>query len=502
MRRLTPSLALAFAAACGSSPSLKNPSSVGITQVAPSTAHGSVTGYVLDAKRAPIAGATAHLVDSDFAGDAKTDADGRFAFHNVPAGGIAYVTATMDGYSTSMAAGLVPATAGNVPIDDAGLVVGLTMFQLDGSMAVEIVGYDGQKPAGLAVTAYYTFGNTVTNASPLVLTADYQSGVATFATAPDPNDLLRYNVGAAVVVSDPSGKYAGTAVNYSAAQIAGSGPLLITLGQAGDTGGPPNVVSSNVHNFIAPGKSTASLVPSTGPVSVVFDRKIDANPVVVVTDEEGAAVDFSAALSMNGLGLDISPKGASGFTPGAKYNVYFRVTAAGSIPAKVTERYAACYVDLPNTPIALRAGQPTFVDANANNFLDPNEEVDFQLSQPVGAGPLLNYYVPVYTDSASLAAGSACTITNPCLAEQWETGPSATTPYIYLGGYTTHFRLYWPNPQQLPGGTTKLFVGFSQQLKMYQVGVQPYLVTDLDGNVLGADGNPANDPGGMLTPKP
>jgi len=110
-----------------------------------------------------VAGASVHLVDSDIVADAKTDASGRFAFTEVPAGAMAYLTITKAGYNQVWTMAVIPDSVDSssvvdllrrsipiggsgVPENDASVDLDVMLFVLDGSYAIKVMGLVNNPP--------------------------------------------------------------------------------------------------------------------------------------------------------------------------------------------------------------------------------------------------------------------------------------------------------------------------------------------------------------------
>jgi hypothetical protein len=103
---------------------VRTPSSV--TQVAPSSPIGSVSGIVANTKFFGLDGVTVTLVLGGKSEDGSskvfstvTAADGTYSFQKVPAGGSGILTATKAGFGLARTSIFVPAASGTIPINDA-----------------------------------------------------------------------------------------------------------------------------------------------------------------------------------------------------------------------------------------------------------------------------------------------------------------------------------------------------------------------------------------------
>ncbi len=135
-------LLAAFGAACGS-PSTSDPSSVVVHQNAGANLRGSITGLVHDARGVALANASVHLVDSDVYADAKTDANGRFAFSGIPAGAAAVVTVTTTGYNQVVVRATIPdyvIGTSDTPQENRSIDADVMLFKLDGQYQIQVKG--------------------------------------------------------------------------------------------------------------------------------------------------------------------------------------------------------------------------------------------------------------------------------------------------------------------------------------------------------------------------
>src|SRR5450432_3616328 len=101
-----------------------------VSTVGPSTPIGTVSGQVLKIDFSPLDGVAVSVIiggtaDADgTAYKATTDADGTFAVRGLPGGAQGQLTLSKMGFATARVSVLVPAAAGNFPIDNGNSNVG------------------------------------------------------------------------------------------------------------------------------------------------------------------------------------------------------------------------------------------------------------------------------------------------------------------------------------------------------------------------------------------
>ncbi len=108
-----------------------------VSVVVPAKPKGTVSGQVLTTQQKPLTGTTVTLtIGSDYpTNTATTDANGNFAFKDVPGGAQVLLTFSKDGYAPLRAVGVVPNQAGNIPINDGNASFGpVVLSETNGSV--------------------------------------------------------------------------------------------------------------------------------------------------------------------------------------------------------------------------------------------------------------------------------------------------------------------------------------------------------------------------------
>lgn len=331
---------------------VRNPDSV--TQVAPSTPVGTVSGQVLTSRLTPLSGATvsvnigARVDPANKPYVATTDDQGKFMFTGLPAGSRLTVSMTKTGYGTVSTQTTIPVAGGNFPINDANADVGaFALLELNSSLKVRVITQAGRpakgarayleaSPLGSQVsfdgTSYGApAGKTVVDAI-----AD-DLGVLTFNEIQSPADMARFVSSYAITVSgfdaDADGliDFAGGQFNFTGISIyTDPTPRMIVLPSA-NMAAPMEIQASNVDSIIHPGSAPGvNLVRPSEELFFTFNQNLlEASILVSLTDETGLnPVMFTRELRQGNI-LAIKPS-ASGWESSKEYNISIRANSAST----------------------------------------------------------------------------------------------------------------------------------------------------------------------------
>lgn len=389
---------------------IRDPNNISV--VVPAEPKGTVSGQVLTTQQKPLATANVTLtIGSELATKTvQTDADGNFAFRDIPGGAQVLLTFTKDGFATLRASSTVPTTAGNVPINDGNASFGpVILSELNGTVKFNVIGPDGRPASGVTGTlevvpaGQVLFGLAERTTSRVVVeaTAD-SSGVLTFDRVPRPIELTRLNGGYLLSINalDTNGdgiyEAGGMVTGYSASQLVAEGTVKTeTLPYAYNPGVNLAVSHSNVaalkggstnpqFNMIKPGEN----------IYVVFNQPVQPNSVIAgLTDEYGReTLAISKAVTSGGTVLTLTP--GTALQPGKEYNLYVRAVAnsSSSNGATPVSKTVAFFVGDLNQPqsISIEATarfydtgyfNGTATVGRNNNQLDSGEIVSISFNQ-------------------------------------------------------------------------------------------------------------------------
>lgn len=327
---------LPFAVACGPSDDGDAPPPV-VSEIAPVSPTGSVTGFVYDALTgAPLEGVTvvARVPAASAAKQASTDAEGAFVIEGVPASNEVAVHYRAEGYFDAWDTVEVPSSAGNLAQDNGvgfSGPIGLLPEPAADAMAPAVL----VRADGVAVAATVTANLEVAwlddgeaRGNLFASTSDDGSGRFTLGGLPDfqrlaavaPEATLRV----VVVPSDPA--YTPRVTTLTVAGALSAGAVLVEVATPVDDGEVELVVvSSNVSDLADPGSRFPSvLVPGT-PVTVQLSSPVDADSLfATAVNHRGQALATTSTVEGATVTLDIA-----GVGDGDEVFVYLEALAAG-----------------------------------------------------------------------------------------------------------------------------------------------------------------------------
>ena len=249
---------------------VRHPNSV--SQIAPSTPVGTISGVVINTQNTGIEGAQVTMIvgegsDASRTYKTTTNAEGAYVFKDVPGGSGVQLLISKTGYSNARLSSNVPGAVGNFPINDGNGSAGvLTLTQLNGTQKFRVYTSQGRPAKGAKAflevkqTAFQTFngvyGDPCGNYSGAAEVDE--NGLLTFTGSPDLTELSRISgsivfaltIGALDEDSPPDGRAdaLGTISNFTASSLFTNPDRTIILGDA-HTLAPLQIVATNLDSF-------------------------------------------------------------------------------------------------------------------------------------------------------------------------------------------------------------------------------------------------------------
>lgn len=362
MSRILIGSALVFLAACANSQDLngdgiadaeqtgRSPNTVQL--VAPSAPVGTVSGLVMTSLQTAIEGVNVTLLIGDGTDAAHiykttTTTDGAYVFKEVPGGAEGQLLFSKTGYSNAKVAVSVPATGGNIPINNGNGNGGVvTLAQLDTTVKFHVYTAAGEPAKGaralleVSGTAWRTFngsaGGSAGNYSGVAEADD--TGTLTFTGAPNPEEMVRLNdpkfnltIGALDTNNDDVPEFLGLIRGWNASELFLSPVRSVVLPDA-RINAPLNIAGSNVESFtVAASPPYRNAVKASEPINIVFNQAItqaDATRLVKIVQEDCQTPVPAMVTSRAPNLLTITP--SAPWTLGDRYNIIVRATGLES----------------------------------------------------------------------------------------------------------------------------------------------------------------------------
>lgn len=329
-----------------------------VSQVAPSTPVGTVSGTVVTSLNTPIDGVQVTLTlgsgaEGGAAFTSNTNAQGVYSFKNVPGASDAQLTFSKTGFSTARVSVSVPGSSGNFPINNANANAGsVTLTQLTGTVKFRVYNSAGAPARGAKATLEVTnTAFTTTNGvygsavGGFTTSGDVdESGVVTFTGVPEVAELARINstgstatsnyiVAISATDSDNDGfaEWRGSITSYSANNLFIDPNRTIYLASA-STNQPLSIVATNIASLTTNGSLPyRNAVKGSDPVTIVFNQAIsqaDTSRLVKVVQENCETNVAVSVTQRTPHSLSIAP--SSPWQLGARYNIIVRVTGIES----------------------------------------------------------------------------------------------------------------------------------------------------------------------------
>ncbi len=324
-----------------------------VSQVAPSTPVGTVSGTVVTSLNTPIDGVAVTLTlgpggEGGAVYTANTNAQGIYSFKNVPGASAAQLSFSKTGFSTARVSVSVPGSSGNFPINNANANAGsVTLTQLTGTVKFRVYNSAGAPARGAKATLEVTntafsttsgvYGSSVGG---FTTSGDVdESGVVTFTGVPEVGELARINasgfttsnyivaIGAIDSDNDGFAEWRGSITSYSANALFTDPNRTIYLASAA-TNQPLSIVATNIESLTSNGSLPyRNAVKGSDPITIVFNQAIgqaDTSRLIKVVQENCETNVAVSVTQRTPHSLSIAP--SSPWQLGARYNIIVRVT--------------------------------------------------------------------------------------------------------------------------------------------------------------------------------
>lgn len=486
-------LATLLASACGAAQYESH------SQEVPATPKGTLSGQVLSSKLTPLSGADVSLTLGSAVASKKvaTDADGAFAFTGLPGGSQILVTVSKPGFASLRSTAVIPAAAGNFPLDGANVSVGpFTLAELGATVRFVVLTPRGAPAAGAHATLEVSpagsdlsvsAGATGSQLSAVVVDSDVDAtGLLSFVGVPAPIEIARYGGAYKLWVAPLDGNgdgvsesggfaaaYAGTdLVNDPSPRLAqlappaGRGALRVDGGNVGSL--KTAAENAPARNMLKPGE----------PLLLVFSQPlVDQSVLVRITNEDASEhVGFAKLLAAGAQVLSISP--SEPIVAGAEYNI--RVQAVG-VGGGVYEKTGFFFGGDPASAVGFGLKDIRYQESSTAlpSRLTTGERVYVDLNQVVTRQGTDGQHVQVFfssdIDGDNKVGASTVGELGNATGRGFDLLPdepvkalvrSLLTPEIpqfpvILSGYTTRWSFVYPGSVTLDPGAVEISVAFS-----------------------------------------
>jgi hypothetical protein len=372
---------------------VRSPDSV--SEIAPSTPIGTLSGQTLNTDFTPLDGvAVTAIVGGATAPDGTafkttSKADGSFALTGLPAGAQVQVTLEKALYATLHVSATVPAAAGMFPINNGNANVGvIAMTQLSDNLSFQVLTADGHpatgavgmievSPAGTRVTDISTYGAGV---GVVVINSDGTgadtSGMISFKNVPGLKEETRLagtyivTIAALDTNGDKIPDFEGTRKLFTASDLyLGVASHVLTLPSANVTTAV-QIIASNVDSAIT-GAASAPLKNMVKPgdaLFFVFDQPVLENEIELkITDELGTTqvMDTHTLSPMTNNVLQVMP---AMIEQGKEYNLAMRVVG---VNGTVLTRTAYYFGGDPAAPMMFAIQKISYIKQGMNMAAQP-----------------------------------------------------------------------------------------------------------------------------------
>lgn len=424
---------------------------------------GSVGGVVLDAEtRAPLQGVSVDLLAGGvYFEPVVTEADGRYAFTDVPAGEVLVTMTGPAGYQQARIRDEIPSNAGEFATGNAAVTIGpIGLIPASQTFSVRVLDQEGSPVSQYEVwmrtfSQYvdYTSGRGVSAGETLAMTTTDVDGYARFESVPDffrlgpdADDSLEFLLPPLDKDGNGTYEFSGGEQVFRMRALADPTPDIVL-----DAGleAALELETSTIEALFDPA-APATVLDINGAIFAKFNLPLDGIPVVNISDEDGQLLSSAPEITVqdDSLSIDFA---AQPLTAGQEYNVHIRATT--SIGGRVLESEVAA-------PFFTRGSAQ--ITAEATSLAGGDIEITF--SEPIGAagGAAITLASPdcvlfldadldasaTTGDAASELGSDACNITLGS-AEPDPDGP------VGLSGYTRYWRFSPPlvNDAPLPAAT-------------------------------------------------
>jgi hypothetical protein len=415
MRPVNALVAMALAAAgCGHE----------VTEVAASTPKGRITGKVLDLYGQALVGVEIRASN----GATTTTAEaGLFALENVTAGSTVGLAFRLSGYAPAYATAEVSSSAGNFPLGGGEVFVGpIRLEPTTGELTLNVIGYDGLAVAKLAGTlgvtpGYLDFSRTG-SADPgvgsIAVQATGRNGVLKFAGIPKVEDLAslesidlhaHYSVYVAPILNDDGTlRYGGATASFSALTLWIEPWTRTLVLPAPEAKLPVQIVAASIANLLdVPSRGRDNLAGKAGPISVVFNQRINPDDLSVEIRNDSSDPSASTRLPLtteitpigNQLRIALAP--GSAFTDGMKYQLILQAHSAddpSAAPLAINAPLFGGSVETSSTSRGLGSVAVSYVESTspADGKFGAGERLEITFERYLGRGESAAFKVPVY----------------------------------------------------------------------------------------------------------
>ncbi len=389
-----------------------------VTELAASSAKGRITGQVLDLQGQALAGVE---VRASSGAVATTSESGLFALDTGAAGSSVGLAFRLSGYSAGAASATLPAPGGTE------VFVGpIRLEPTGGELTLNVVGYDGAAVAALEGTldvapAFLDFtGSGAANpgVGSVFAQARGRNGVLKFSGVPKVEDLVwlesidlsaTYSVYVAPVLNrDGTVRYGGATASFHALTLLTEPWTRTLVLPAPDAKLPVQVVAASVANLLStPSRGRDNLAGNTGPISVVFNQRI--NPGNLSVEVRNDASDPAASghipvtteVSPVGNQLRVFPAAGSAFADGVKYQLLLQATSLddpSAAPLSIVAPFFGGTADAANANRGPGNVAVTYAEATApgDGKLGPGDRLEIAFERSLGRGESTPFKLPVY----------------------------------------------------------------------------------------------------------
>jgi len=295
------------------------------------------------------------------------------------------------------------------------------MIANQGSLTFYVMGWNGQTVPKISGTldVFPQFLTrqplTPTGNGNLTVTATGSDGTLTFNNIPKVEDLVwleGFGYAAQYVlyiapVKDDSGAlaYSGYTRTYMPSELTTAPYTRSIVLPPGGVSQALKVDASNVDNLISPPSAgRLNLVPSAGPINIVFNQRI-ANAFVQIWNDEPditklSLLSLTTPFVINSVGnqLQISPKAPSTFQPGYKYNLVVQVTSQDD-PNKFLKVGVPFFGGDPSAPRPSTVKSIGYKDLDGNGLFDKADTLIIEFDRYLGTSDRTAFKVPIYFDA-------------------------------------------------------------------------------------------------------
>lgn len=329
-------LSLATGSGCGAEED--PPAGAVVSEIAPVSPTGSVSGYVYDAlSGAPVEGATviARVPAADAAKQASTDADGGFLLEGVPASNQVALHIRHEDHFDALDTVAVPSSAGNLAQDNGvgfSGPIGLLPTPTPDAHVLDVVVRAAGAAALASVTARLEVGWVDADepeGNLFATVSDEGEGRFSLGGLPDfarlaavvPSAVLR------LVVVPEDAVYSPRVVELTVSDALAQGAVLVELAAPVD-GGEQDllVLDSNVRDLVEETSRFPSVLTADTPVTIAFNADVDEESFfATAVNDRGQTLSTLATVVGENVSLAIT-----GVTDGDEVYIYLEALPAGA----------------------------------------------------------------------------------------------------------------------------------------------------------------------------